>query len=316
MEFFAKLGLADGEGINIDWELTPDDTFGTFESWGGRERLRSNQERFYYFFIDGWEKQPQLLFMERGIKHARLLARIEAPPEMLERCIAEQGKAVKDKNFAIDEHLRQWLLANVINGGDSSKVIPFPAPSSGPGSEQATESDLPGAAEPLPAGTKQRPVRHEPKVLSETELPGIITAANFFDRQHNPGGTYTGFLVDNGDGLTVSDLVSGVMWQRSGCDITTIRQVHGYYQALNKQRFAGYSDWRLPTLEEGLALLMPVRNEKGLHLHPCFDAAQPFIFLADERRPGGYWFIDFMQGNVFWASGTIPGGFGRVCRTL
>jgi hypothetical protein len=122
--------------------------------------------------------------------------------------------------------------------------------------------------------------------------------------------------VDNGDGLTVTDLVTGVMWQRGGCDITAIRQMHNHIQELNRQGFAGHSDWRLPTLEEAMALLEPARNASGLYLHPCFAAAQPFIFLADERRPGGYWFIDFKQATVFWASGTIPGAFGRVCRTL
>jgi hypothetical protein len=310
MGLFAKLGL-EGQR-DIDWELTPDDSFGIFESWGGKERVRSRRERFYYFYIDAWQEPPRLLFMERGIKHARILARIEAPREMLDRCIARGGRGQLDKSYPIDDQLRQWLLAEVIENADDSRIIPEPEPAGDP--EPAALTGLPGPAE-APACIR-RPVRHKPTVLSEEELPRLIQAGGFFDSRYNPGGSFANCLVDNGDGLTVSELASGVMWQRGGCDLTAIRLLHGYLEELNRQRFAGYDDWRLPTMEEGLALLEPVPSVHGFHLHPCFNAAQPFIFLADERQPGGYWFIDFKQGSVFWASGTIPGGFGRACRTL
>jgi hypothetical protein len=315
MGLLEKVRPATDQEIHIDWELTPEDSFGTFESWGGRERVRSHRERFYYFYIDGWQEPPRLLFVERGIKYLRVLARIEAPLEMLERCIATQGKGPQHKDYAIDAQLRQWLIANVIDTADDSKIRVLPEPeATGRITGPPAGIGLPGREEPLPE-IRRRQVRHEPMVLNETELPGIIEAANFFDSRYNPAGEFANYLVDNGDGLTVTDLVTGVMWQRGGCDITAIRQMHVHIQELNRQGFAGYSDWRLPTLEEALALLEPVRNARGLHLHPCFAAAQPFIFLADERRPGGYWFIDFKQATVFWASGTIPGGFGRVCRT-
>ena len=310
MGLLATLGLEGKRRIDIDWELTPADTFGMFESWGGRERVRSDRERFYYFYIDAWGEAPRLLFMERGIKHARVLAEIKAPREMLDRCVARQGKGLLDKSYAIDPELRQWLENNVIDTANDSLVVPAPA---------APEVDeraagLPGRDEPAP-GVAPRPVRHEPVFLREETLPNLIREGGFFDSRYNPEGVFPHHLVDNGDGLTVTDLASGVAWQRGGCDITAIRQVHQYIRELNRARFAGHEDWRLPTMEEALALLTPAKNDKGLHLHPCFAAAQPFIFLADERQPGGYWFVDFKQGTVFWASGTIPGGFGRVCRT-
>ena len=64
----------------IDWAMTPEYTFGTYESWGGRERVRSKSERIYYFFIDAWDAEPKVCLMERGIKHARVVAEIDAPP--------------------------------------------------------------------------------------------------------------------------------------------------------------------------------------------------------------------------------------------
>ena len=312
MGLLRKLGMRESDGIAIDWELTPSDTFGTFESWGGRERIRSDNERFYYFYIDNWESPARLCLMERGIKFARVLAHIKAPQEMLVKCVAAQGKSMLDQSYAIDNDLRRWIQENVIDSEDDSLVIPVLAGHE----EEPLACDLPDADAALPAGLVKHSLRNAPAFVQEEDVPGIVRAHDFFDSQHNSGGRFVNYLVNNNDGKTISDLSTGVMWQRTGCDITAIRQIHAWVKKLNEQKYAGYSDWRLPTMEEALSLLEPEQNSKGLYLHPCFCMGQPFIFLADERKPGGYWFIDFKQGTVFWASGTIPGGFGRVCRTL
>jgi len=64
MGLFTLLNLEDT--LVIDWDMCPEYTFGTFESWGGRERIRSKKERIYYFFIDAWEEVPRLCLMERA----------------------------------------------------------------------------------------------------------------------------------------------------------------------------------------------------------------------------------------------------------
>lgn len=305
-----QLGLAGQEPLAIDWEITPADTFGIFESWGGKVRVRNKRERYYYFYIDAWEAPAKLLLMERGVKYARVLAQIMAPQAMIDACVASQGKALLDKSYAVDAALKEWIVKEVLEPGDASKVLRVE--SNLPAEEEAT--GLPGKDGALPAATAI-PLRHAPAFIREEEVSAIVRAHNFFEAQHNPGGGFAHSLIDNHDGLTVTERVSGVMWQRGGCDITTHRHVAAYVQAQNAASFAGYSDWRLPTMEEALALLVPRQNAKGLYLHPCFSREQPFIFLADERKPGGYWFIDFKQAKVFWASGTIPGAFGRLCRT-
>jgi len=309
MALFEKLGLK--ERVSINWNITPTDTFGIFESWGGKERVRTKSERFYYFYIDNWTPPAKLFLMERGIKFARVLAQIDAPQEMIDACVAGQGKGMLDKSYAIDDALKQWLKENILAAGDDSKVIPVDS-----GIEQESlETDLPGKNDPVPKITVEK-LRVEPIIIVEEQVGGIVKKHNFFDSQYNPAGKFENYLVDNGDSLTVTDLKTGVMWQRGGCDITTIKQVQLYVQELNQKAFAGFADWRLPTMDEALSLFEPVKNAKGLHLHPCFSMEQPFIFLADQRKPGGYWFADFKQATIFWASGTIPGAFGRVCRTV
>ena len=306
-----KLGANAPAELCIDWEMTPADTFGIFESWGGKLRVRSKSERYYYFYIDAWVEPARLLFMERGVKYARVLARIMAPQEMIDACVASQGKGLLDKSYAIDEALKKWLTANVLEGGKAELVVPYQEEVD----EEPRETDLPRQDDPHPA-LNTLALRREPAFIAEEEADGIIRQFGFYDSQRHSAGDFRGYLVDNGDGLTVSELKSGVMWQRGGCDITNHRNVAAYIRSLNEQEFAGFADWRLPTLEEGLALLTPERCDKGLLISPAFSKEQPFIFLADQRKPGGYWFIDFKQGTVFWASGTIPGAFGRACRSL
>ncbi|HIJ78582.1 MAG: DUF1566 domain-containing protein [Desulfobulbaceae bacterium] len=305
-----KLGMAKG-GVCIDWDLSPADTFGTFESWGGRERVRNNDELFYYFYIDNWAPPAKLYLMERGVKHAKIIARVDSPQELLDHCVAAQGFNGLDKNYAIDQKVKAWLLNNIFEREDFSGVHLVDNSTA----KESLKTGLPGKDAPVPEVERVQ-LRTAPMVLREDDLPALVRRHNFYDSRNNPAGGFDNYLIDNQDNLTVSDAATGLMWQRGGCDLTTIRNVHKYVAELNRTRFAGHNDWRLPTLEEAMSLLENKVNGKGVYLHPCFSKEQPFIFLADCRKPGGYWFVDFKQGTPFWASGSIPGGFGRVCRSL
>ncbi|RJX32933.1 MAG: DUF1566 domain-containing protein [Desulfurivibrio sp.] len=313
MGLFEKLGFTADVTPTIDWQLIPAETFAIFESWGGRLRIKSNSERFYYFFIDTWQEPAILCLMERGIKYARVLARIDAPQELIDNAVKSQGKTLGlDKSYAIDDTLKQWLLAHVINTDDDSKVILV----TNVLAQEDLVTGLPGRDAELPAGLARIALNSAPRDLREAEVDALIRQGDFFDSQYNIKGRFTNFLVDNLDGLTVTDNVTGIMWQRGGCDITSIRKIQGYIRKMNDSSFAGYDDWRLPSMEEALSLMEAERNDKGLYLHRCFSANEPFIFLAGRRDPGGFWFCDYIQGTVYWASGTIPGGFGRLCRTV
>lgn len=310
MGLFKKLDLA--VASTIDWEMTPEYTFGTFESWGGKERVRSKAERIYYFFIDNWGDSPKLCLMERGIKHARVVAEILAPEKLVRDCVARQGKvALFERSFAIDKALKEWLLKNVIETDDESKIIPLQSDTGG----KTMTMELPHKDDPVPE-IQRIMLPDEPTELSEEEAVRLTRQFNFFDSEKNTQGAFPNFLVDNGDDLTVTDLVTGLMWQREGIDIMSHRMLCKEIDQLNERRFAGFSDWRLPTMAEALSLLEPVKNERDQHIASCFSSQQPFIFVAAIRNPGGYWFVDYKQGRSYWASGTNPGGFGRVCRKI
>ena len=76
------------------------------------------------FYIDNGEKPPRLCFMERGIRHARVLAFIDAPLEMINRCM--------------------FLLPTVENQADSGLLI-YGRPGF-TGHRAPWQGDLPGYA--------------------------------------------------------------------------------------------------------------------------------------------------------------------------
>lgn len=311
MGMFHSVKVGDTFINQIDWDMKPELTFGTFESWGGRERVRNNNECVYYFFVDSWGDEPKLCLMERAVKHARVLAEIKAPRDLVETCVAEQGWAARfEQTFAINKPIREWLINNVLDEGDSSLIVPV-----------VEESEYEDMGPPLPSGTigvvseKVFTLPTESKHIQEEELPALLQSYNFYDSLYNPQGSFTNALVDSGDDSTVLDLKTGLMWQRGGLDINSIRQITRSIEQLNDQGFAGYHDWRMPTIEEAMSLMESQVNEKGVFLNPCFSKNQPFIFVAAKRKPGGYWFADYKQGRLFWSSGTIPGGFARLVRS-
>ena len=294
----------------IDWEMTPEYTFGTYESWGGKERVRSKNERVYYFFIDAWDEEPKLCLMERGIKHARVVAEILAPQEMVRQCVKEQGKvALFERTHPINDALKQWLIANVLTVENDALVVPLSVPDA----TAVSDPGLPGKDAVLSVPV-QVALPDEPAEMSEEDVVALVGQFNFPDQDRNPQGHFVKVLVDNGDGLTVTDKVTGLMWQRAGIDIMSHRSMRRQIGRQNEEKFAGYSDWRLPTMAEALSLLEREKLANDQYLHPCFSSEQPFVFVDATRKPGGQWFVDYKQGRAYWSSGTIPGGFGRLCR--
>jgi hypothetical protein len=248
--------------------------------------------------------------MERGIRHAKILAILKAPQEMIDNCVLSQEKTYKEHSYATDDPIRLWLMNNILSGFDKSKVSPVnlhsdtdPSASVLP---EISANDLPGQKVFLP---------HKGRIIHESEVPSIITKYDFVESKYNPEGTFHCTLRKTAEDDTAVDLTTGIRWQFAGSDISSFRQLQSWIKENNKEIFAGFEDWRLPTIEETLSLLRREKGEHGSYIHPCFDSKQGYVFTADRRKPGGYWFVDFRQARVYWASGTMAGGFGRLCRS-
>jgi uncharacterized caspase-like protein len=157
------------------------------------------------------------------------------------------------------------------------------------------------AAIPKEVQVAKLSLRKEPKILSRRDIKNMLLKYHFFDVERNPAGNFANDFITNPDG-TVTDRITGLMWQKRGSANSLLwLQATRYVQKLNSERFAGYSDWRMPTIEE-LASLMKRTKNQGLYLSSLFDNRQKKCWSADSLpRPATFyedWIISFLSGSI------------------
>ena len=101
------------------------------------------------------------------------------------------------------------------------------------------------------------------------------------------------------DGKVVYDKATGLMWQQSGSDFSILPVHMGeYITKLNSENFAGYNNWRLPTLQEAKFLLEPKKYEtNNLYIDPVFNKKQHEISTSDFYNSTECWAVDFIGGT-------------------
>jgi len=101
-------------------------------------------------------------------------------------------------------------------------------------------------------------------------------------------------FIDNGDG-TVTDQETKLIWKQADSFQDSSKWVNWYraleyIKELNIKKFAGYDDWRIPTLEEAESLY----DED----HAILDMDRMDIFISPAFSPGG--------GFTSWTSNELP----------
>ena len=159
-------------------------------------------------------------------------------------------------------------------------------------------------------------LRNSPQKLNKKGIETMVKNCNFFDKELNEKGDFPNDFVDNGDG-TVTDRATGLMWEQKGSK----REKSGYYakkhvKSLNKKKFAGHDNWRIPTVEELYSLLESNTN-KQLYINPVFATKAYHCWSTDESDlpypgviPGErYLTLDFKKGTVSYAyTAALPAG--------
>jgi hypothetical protein len=150
--------------------------------------------------------------------------------------------------------------------------------------------------EPQQYSSARVTLRNTPRTLSNEDVQAMLEKYNFFDYYKNKSGNFKNDFVDNGDG-TVTDRATGLMWQKGRSDDSMVyKEAQAYARNL---KLAGYSDWRLPTLEE-LVSLLESKETNGRYIDPVFDKKQVYCWSADNRGSGGAWIVNFYYGYVLW----------------
>ncbi len=148
----------------------------------------------------------------------------------------------------------------------------------------------------------------------------MLADKGFYDADWNSSGSgFPNDLQFQNDDNVVLDHASGLMWQQSG----TVKDISyddakEYVTELNSEQFAGYSDWRLPTLEEAMSLVEPAETSSGMYIDQVFDKTQRWIWTSDTNEFSLGWLVNFLVGKCY----TYPndyfdftsGGYVRAVR--
>jgi|GEM_PF-1007431 len=104
-----------------------------------------------------------------------------------------------------------------------------------------------------------------------------------------------------GDKVVV-DHVTDLMWQYSGSDELLMWEgVQDYVDQMNQKKYAGFSDWRLPTVEELASLLENTDQNDDMFIATVFDGKQTWCWSADKVKKDPdqtLWIVNFDEGQI------------------
>lgn len=142
------------------------------------------------------------------------------------------------------------------------------------------------------------PPPEKPRSESLKARPGQARKAFGLDGRWRPMHfTQNDFQVhENG---TVRDKATGLVWQQAGSDYpVTWHETREYISGLNKTRFAGRHNWRLPTVNELMSLLTDVPRAGDLCIEPVFDPTERWLWSADRCTFTSAWYVSVDMGYV------------------
>lgn len=210
---------------------------------------------------------------------------------------------VRLDDSAIPEQFHLLHYCDLFEDDGFDKVVRAIRTSLGGGNQALTMTRVASTGSALPPAAPLRiSLRSEPTAgFSFEAANAMLKEKDFFDSswyKKGHGLQHQYEVVERNDGKLVIDHTTGLMWQHSGSP----RGMHyaktaKYISDLNNEKFAGYDDWRLPTLEEAMSLVEPEKKSNDLYIDPIFGPKQSWIWTADKNAWGAAWSVGFNGGG-------------------
>ncbi|HCS91965.1 MAG: DUF1566 domain-containing protein [Thiohalocapsa sp. PB-PSB1] len=162
-------------------------------------------------------------------------------------------------------------------------------------------------------------LRSRSSIVAAEDIPSLLSRASITGDQYPAVGARPS-LQKTTSALVVIDAATNLMWQTecSSSGLGFFQARDEYVSSLNARRYAGHSDWRLPTLEEAASLVFARGRDFYFALPDEFwtcdrDAHDPKV---PERHPGvgGFFKLMFVSGEDNQGSLWIMSNRGR-CHT-
>ncbi len=157
----------------------------------------------------------------------------------------------------------------------------------------------PSAAKPSAVSVVQ--LRKSYLTLKENDVIALIRKLGFFDKKRNAARTFKNAFEAKtiGGGKVVVDNATGLMWHAGGSEQGKELDVgKGWLSSLNTSGYAGFKDWRMPTLEEALSLLESSQKNGTLYIDPAFSPAIKTMWSGDSYSSEAGWIVSFERGQV------------------
>lgn len=313
------------------------------QSKPGLEKLKSHIVD-HLECIDEWRKQPtnpvqDFKPYDAYIPKSELTAiqnQLQEKDELLRHSVARQKYDEKLKEIEALKNELRLLKARVVETQTEGKETQKQLKLIQKGRDEALaqvaqlnqqiaqlETELQQAKKAIPdqqtKTPKQKAVapifRSKPATLSSDDVKAMLKKYDFFDSSKNKNGKGFNHQFEantiKGEKVVV-DHASGLMWQQSGStEDITIDDARKYVDDLNKKSFAGFKDWRLPTLEEAISLMESKKSKNNLYIDPIFDATQEWIWTSDpvQGESRAAWVVAFGIGDCGWDD---VNGYGYV----
>jgi hypothetical protein len=163
-----------------------------------------------------------------------------------------------------------------------------------------TQGEKAATASPVPEVPASMRLRSTPERLTNEMVDAMLVKHGFYDKQRNTGGKglvhlYAPHVI--GEAIVVVDRATGLMWQKGGSGPLTFSAAEANVAGLNAERFGGFGNWRLPTLEEAASLMEPQPLD-GVHVDPVFQRSESIIWTADHATDGRRWVLYFHDGTL------------------
>jgi hypothetical protein len=160
-------------------------------------------------------------------------------------------------------------------------------------------------------------LRSEGGLVSSSAAKAMIARHAFYHRGWNSAGSGVSndyALRVLGEAVVVVDGATRLMWQNAGSGVQMkYPGAQRFIGKLNAERFGGFADWRIPTLEEAMTLVEAEADLAGWYVDPIFErSAAPILWTSDRQDSERRWVVYLGDGLC----SSEPAGYNAWVRAV
>lgn len=154
----------------------------------------------------------------------------------------------------------------------------------------------------LKAAIPKTSLRSSFKTLNYSLAEAMIREFNYFDNGFNKNGDFKNYYKKQttGSDSVIIDQGTRLMWyDGKSSKALNFRKADRWVRYLNRRKYGGFSNWRMPTLEEAASLMESRKTPDGLHISPIFRNRTKNCWTGDSLRLQTKWVLRFNTGTIF-----------------